>query len=199
MTDVLIEPVIMANGTHEEATLAAVEPKTLAIADTAKLGKLIFVDTETTGACPGVAHMTEFGAVHFESGATFHGVLHPSIRPSATSATAIITGDPFDAYQVFSDFRDWIYACTDHRRATFVSDNLAFDWQWINHGFHTTLGENPFGFSGRRINDFYAGLTGDFLNQNAWKRLRITSHDHNPVNDALGNAEAFRRILEGER
>jgi hypothetical protein len=32
-----------------------------------------------------------------------------------------------------------------------------------------------------------------------WKRLRVTPHDHNPVNDAMGNPEAFERILRGER
>jgi hypothetical protein len=29
-----------------------------------------------------------------------------------------------------------------------------------------------------------------------WKHLRQTPHDHNPVNDAKGNAEAFRVIQE---
>jgi hypothetical protein len=53
---------------------------------------------------------------------------------------------------------------------------------------------------GRRISDYYAGLTGRFGNIQAWKRLRVTPHDHNPVNDARGNVEAFRRrILAGER
>jgi len=29
--------------------------------------------------------------------------------------------------------------------------------------------------------------------------LRITPHDHNPVHDAMGNLEAFDRLLKGER
>jgi hypothetical protein len=84
-------------------------------------------------------------------------------------------------------------------RPVFVSDNPAYDFQWINYGFHHTLGRNPFGHSGRRISDFYAGLTGRWENTQAWKKLRQTPHDHNPVNDALGNVEAFERILAGER
>ena len=60
-------------------------------------------------------------------------------------------------------------------------------------------GENPFGHSGRRIADFYAGLVGDFRNTQRWKRLRRTKHDHHPVRDALGNAEALIRMLDGER
>ena len=59
--------------------------------------------------------------------------------------------------------------------------------------------DNPFGHSGRRISDFYAGLTGKLTNTQAWKRLRITPHTHNPVDDAMGNVEAFERIFNGER
>jgi hypothetical protein len=58
---------------------------------------------------------------------------------------------------------------------------------------------NPFGHSGRRIGDFYAGPVGDFHNTQKWKRLRRTKPDHHPVNDALGNAEALIRLLNGER
>lgn len=53
--------------------------------------------------------------------------------------------------------------------------------------------------SGRRIADFYAGLVGDFRSTQKWKRLRRTKHDHHPVHDALGNAEALIRMLDGER
>jgi hypothetical protein len=53
--------------------------------------------------------------------------------------------------------------------------------------------------TGRRISDFYAGLVGDFRSTQKWKRLRRTKHDHHPVHDALGNAEALIRILDGER
>ena len=40
---------------------------------------------------------------------------------------------------------------------------------------------------------------GDFTKTMGWKRLRVTRHDHNPVNDAMGNVEAFERLLKGER
>lgn len=76
---------------------------------------------------------------------------------------------------------------------------LAFDWQWINDGFWKTIGRNPFGHSARRIGDFYAGLVGDFNNASSWKKFRITPHDHNPVHDAMGNLEAFERLLNRER
>jgi len=61
------------------------------------------------------------------------------------------------------------------------------------------VGENPFGHSGRRIADFSAGLVGDFQSTQQWKHLRQTKHDHHPVHDALDNAEALLRLLNGER
>lgn len=79
------------------------------------------------------------------------------------------------------------------------SDNPAFDFQWINDGFWRHLGRNPFGHSARRISDFYAGLCGNVAKTQEWKALRITPHDHNPVHDAMGNAEGLARILRGER
>ena len=48
-----------------------------------------------------------------------------------------------------------------HGRNTGLADNFAFDWQFINYYFHRFLGRNPFGFSGRRIGDLYAGLVKD--------------------------------------
>ncbi len=56
-----------------------------------------------------------------------------------------------------------------------------------------------FGHFARRIGDFYAGLAGDFADSQSWKKLRVTPHDHNPVHDAMGNVEAFERLLKGER
>ena len=85
-------------------------------------------------------------------------------------------------------FHDWIKA-NSKGRPIFISDNPAFDWQWINYYFHYYLGENPFGYSARRIGDLYCGLVKD--THAKWKHLRRTTHDHNPVNDAKGNAEAI--------
>jgi hypothetical protein len=38
---------------------------------------------------------------------------------------------------------------------------------------------------------------GDFSNSQGRKRLRIAPHT--PVDDAMGNVEAFARLLNGER
>jgi len=144
---------------------------------------LIFVDCEATGQAIEVGELTEFGAVHYGTLKCFYGKL----------------GNNIDPFKVFFDFKDWLEKVCKDQRPIFVSDNPAFDWQWINYHFHKELGYNPFGWSARRIGDYYAGLMGNFHETQRWKRLRITKHTHNPVDDAMGNAEAFKRIQNGER
>ena len=166
---------------------------------------LIFVDVEATFgvACPNMQEggMTEFAAIEFKSHKWFHG------KPSAIC----ISDDPkwwdlsLDTeamnchpwYCVFIEFERWLKQFEGN--PIFVSDNPAFDWQWINYWFWHTIQRNPFGHSARRIGDFYAGLVGDFRAASKWKKLRITKHTHNPVDDATGNVEAFERMLKGER
>ena len=66
------------------------------------------------------------------------------------------------------------------------------DWQWINYYFHKYVGNNPFGFSARRIGDLYCGLVKDARKNRDWKsKYRKTKHSHNPVDDSMGNAEAL--------
>src|SRR3989338_4529440 len=127
---------------------------------------LIFVDCEGHGPAPTLNDETlfEFGAIDYKSKQSFHG-------QGATKET-------------FKKFSDWLNQFPG--RLIFVSDNPAYDWQFINYYFHKFLGSNPFGHSARRISDFYAGLMGDFAETQSLKKLRITEHDHNPVHDAMG-------------
>ncbi len=136
---------------------------------------LIFVDCEAPfgKGSPSVADMTEFGAVEYQSMASFHG---KDCSPDT-----------------FVRFNSWLLKFP--KPYVFLSDNPAYDWQWINFYFWKYMGYNPFGHSARRIGDFYAGLQRDFWASSKWKKFRKTPHDHNPVHDAVGNAEAFREIL----
>lgn len=158
----------------------------------------VFVDCEASGPCPGKGELTEFGAVHYVSRETFHGVLFESEPSAANPALSVLTGKSYDPVPILTELEAWLKRLTGEY-CIFVSDNPAFDFQWINYVFHHTLGRNPFGHSARRIGDFYAGLIGDFTRTQGWKRLRTTPHDHDPVHDAMGNAEALARLLAGER
>jgi len=160
------------------------------------LNNLVFVDVEATGRSPWSGIMTEFGAVHYTSRETFHGVLVDSEPSKENPAipSIILGGTEYDAEKVMSEFVQWLGNLTAHR-PVFVSDNPAYDFQWINYYTDKYLGLNPFGYSGRRIGDFWAGYKNDFGEAQSWKQLRKTKHDHNPVNDAMGNVEAFEEIL----
>lgn len=96
---------------------------------------------------------------------------------------------------VAQNFRAWLQRVCKNDRPVFVSDNVAYDWMWIAGMFDKADMDNPFGHSGRRISDFWAGLQHNFGETQSWKRFRQTPHDHNPVNDAMGNVEAFEKII----
>ncbi len=157
------------------------------------------VDVEADGPIPHDYSMVSFGVVAVEPSLshTFYGEVRPISDKWVPEALAVSGfsreqhekfGDP---KQIMSDFKDWLLK-TSQGRPIFVSDNLAFDWQWINYYFHHFIGDNPFGFSGRRIGDMYAGMQMDTFVK--WKHLRDTRHDHHPVNDAKGNAEVLLKM-----
>lgn len=159
---------------------------------------LIFVDCEAYGKSPSTGMLTEFGAVAYPSRATFHGVLAER-APAEGSDTSSMPRRLANEKEVFERFEQWLLKITNNEHPILVSDNPAFDWQWINDGFWKTIWRNPFGHSARRIGDFYAGLKGDFTDSSSWKKFRVTAHDHNPVHDAMGNLEAFERILKNKK
>ena len=125
---------------------------------------------------PVIAPCTEIGIVRFDSPPftkSFHWPTDGDIHALCTWVTTNSEGYP-----------------------VFVSDNPAYDWQWLAALCAEAGIPNPFGFSARRIGDFAAGLKRNIKDSNSWKRYRRTAHDHNPVNDARGNAEALYRLLE---
>jgi hypothetical protein len=137
---------------------------------------LIFVDCEGHGPAPTLNddETFEFGAVEYKTRDIFYG--------------------KGGKKETFVEFDKWLKRFNG--RVVFVSDNPAYDWQFINYYFHKFLNYNPFGHSARRISDFYAGVIKNFYETQKWKQWRVTVHDHNPVHDALGNVEAFQKILE---
>lgn len=107
---------------------------------------LIVVDCETpfgVGA-PSVGDMREFGAVDVNAlperrTETFHGQ---------------------DCSQdTFTRFREWL---EQRSRSCSYRTIPRTNFQWINFCFWRYFRMNPFGHSGRRIAEFYAGLVGDF-------------------------------------
>ncbi|MDY0987272.1 exonuclease [Flavobacterium sp. CFBP9031] len=156
----------------------------------------IVVDIESDGPIPGDYSMICFGAVlvNEKLDKTFYGKLKPISDKFDPQALAIsgfnreTTLEFDDPKEVMLNFEEWIKE-NSKGRPIFISDNNGFDWMFICWYFHHFLNRNPFGYSSRRIGDLYCGLVNDTFAQ--WKHLRKTEHTHNPVDDAMGNAEAL--------
>lgn len=158
---------------------------------------IFVVDVEADGPCPPLYSMVSFGAVLLTEDltTTFYGEVMP-ISPHYKQEALAISGVSRDQHLTFdspestiADFAEWIESVNQRGRPVFMSDNPAFDWQWSNYYFHAFYDKNPFGHSARRIGDLFSGMERDFFY--GWKKHRKTKHDHNPVNDAKGNAEAL--------
>lgn len=159
---------------------------------------LYFGDCEADGPCPGLYSMLEIGLVKLtpELKTTFWRDLKPITEHfdegalkaiGTTREKTKLYGDPADAVKAMVEFVEG----TTEGKPVFISDNNGFDWQFVNYYCHYYVGRNPFGFSSRRIGDFFSGLNKDWFASSKWKGLRKTAHTHNALDDAMGNAEAF--------
>jgi hypothetical protein len=155
----------------------------------------VFVDCEARGTSAVHGVLTEFGAVHYDTRDTFYGRLFHATPDPENPAISIVGARIATDKEVAESFAAWLQGHLGNSQPVFVSDNPAYDWQWIAGMFDRAGMDNPFGHSGRRIGDFWAGLNRNWSDTQGWKRLRKTAHDHNPVNDAMGNVEAFEEIL----
>lgn len=162
----------------------------------------IVIDVEATGPHPVHYSMIQIGAVSLD-GRTFSAKMRPrpdsKFDPGAMKALNLSVEEvqtwPNPSMQMMS-FASWILDVTVGRRVPSWSDNPAFDWQFVNAYLHMYCGENPLGFSMRRIGDLYAGHVGDVGASTKWKKLRDTPHTHDALDDAKGNAEALTKILD---
>lgn len=164
----------------------------------------IVLDVESDGPAPGLYNMISFGLVSVaEPSRGYLGEVAPILNHAGLAAARDVSGVSFELQQswrnpalVMAEAVDWLRESTGGKRPIFWSDNPAFDWQFWNWYCHRFVGENPAGFSMRRIGDLDAGRRGQPLNTSGWKKRRETAHTHNPLDDARGNAEALRWILQ---
>jgi hypothetical protein len=156
----------------------------------------IVIDVEADGPIPGDYSMICFGAVIVNDSLdkSFYGKLKPISENWIPKALAVSGFSREETLQfdnpldVMANFEEWIKE-NSIGNPIFISDNNGFDWMFICWYFHHFLKRNPFGYSSRRIGDLYSGLAKDASAQ--WHHLRKTTHAHNPVDDAKGNAEAL--------
>lgn len=156
----------------------------------------IVVDVESDGPVQGDHSMVCFGAVVVEPtlSKTFYGKVKPisdiwvpsSLEISGFSREEHLTFD--EPEKVMNEFTDWVNKNTKGR-PIFLSDNNGYDFGWINWYLHKYVGRNIFGWSSRRIGDLWCGYKNDMFAK--WKYMRKTKHTHNPLDDAMANAEAL--------
>ncbi|MEW6365458.1 MAG: exonuclease [Acidobacteriota bacterium] len=162
---------------------------------------LIAVDVEADGPIPGTEEysMIAVGAVVVDGAfeTTFRALIRPISQKWLPEALAVsgYTREQTLAFEepvvVMRRFARWVTEASEGR-PVFISDNLAFDWMFTCWYFHHFTGGNPFGFSGRRIGDVWAGMQRSM--RTSWKHLRTTRHSHDPLDDAKGNAEALWKM-----
>lgn len=161
----------------------------------------ILVDVEADGPIPGDYSMIALGAVKVEP--TLSNTFYARLRPVSDKwivASLEICGFTREQTYTFDEpslvmqqFRAWL-AETGGSHLFFVSDNTGFDWQFVNWYFHHFTGSNPFGFASTNLVSLFHGLTRNMYDN--FKHLRKGVYDHNPVHDAMRNAEALLKLKE---
>ena len=159
----------------------------------------IMVDIEADGPIPGDYSMVSIGAVVVDErlDKIFFGKLKPISTDYDEEALAV-SGYSREETMAFAKpekvmlaFESWILENTKGK-AYFISDNNGFDWMFICWYFHHFIKRNPFGHSSTNLGSLYKGLIKDTYKN--FKHLRDTDHTHNPVDDAIGNAEALIKM-----
>jgi len=163
---------------------------------------LLSMDVEASGVAPMHGDMISFAAVVIEEplNRTFHsGNMRPECEhylPEAYAAIGMTREQHLAARHSIRErifaFADWLEGLNvPNRRYIMVSDNPGFDFQWMNFELMNHIGQQLLGFSARRIGDVWSGLRKRPNETVSWRRFRVTPHDHDPLNDAMGNAEAW--------
>ena len=182
-------------------------------------GRIFIFDTEATSPSPKTGLMTEVALVDARDLHWFYLHLYPfTPHPDIPARPVVADGAWPEVYSSSGDVRDgkrkhtgtaqhatiaeglealtsWVHDVAGGQRPVLMSDNPAFDFMWLICCFDEQGLDHPFGYSARRIGDLAAGLSGNWLSTSRWKRLRVTEHTHDPVDDAMGNAEALRTLL----
>lgn len=162
----------------------------------------IIVDVETDGPIFGENSMICFGAVVLDEklNKTFYGQCRPGNESSWIPEALAVSGFTREETLKFqhpaitmTKFAEWIETVNTSSRPILWSDNNQFDASWIDYYFNVHIGKNPFGWSSRRIGDVFSGFENHPYYR--WKRHRKTKHTHNPVDDAMGNAEAMMYLI----
>ncbi|MBM3672205.1 MAG: exonuclease [Actinobacteria bacterium] len=163
--------------------------------------RYVMVDIEADGPYPGRYSMISVGAVLMTEALehTFYAQLRPvsdewlpkALGISGFSREETLTFE--DPAEVMTRFKDWVEAI-ERGPCWFIADNAGFDWSFVNWYFHHFCGANPFGHNSQNVQSVYKGIVRD-MGQD-FDHLRDTTHSHNALDDAKGNAEALLKMRD---
>jgi len=170
----------------------------------------ISVDVETAGPNPGLYSLLSIGACLVSDPAQrFYVELQP-VNDAVTLEALQISGLDMDGLKsrglhpvaAMRRFADWVARVTPaDSQPVFVAFNAPFDWMFIADYFHRFLGQNPFGHKALDMKAFFMGMQGIQWEQTGFddisRHYQIKeSLKHNALEDALAQANLFRRMLE---
>lgn len=172
----------------------------------------ISVDVETAGPTPAEFSLLSLGACLVDDPSrTFYAELRPTtlaVDPAALAVSRLslerlaVHGTP--PAEAMARFADWVEEATPPgRRPVFVAFNAPFDWMFVADYFRRFGVPNPFGHSALDIKALYMGATGE-----PWERTGFAAIagrvglqaelPHHALEDALIQAEIFRRLAAGD-
>ncbi len=166
-------------------------------------------DNENDGPSPRRHSLVWFGVVLVDETLStyFEGKMCPVSNeyvPEALAVTGLTREETLSfpsPLLVMPQFVDWVSAHTKQgTRPMYWSDNNGFDMGSLSAYLHEYTSGDPFGHTSRTLNDRYRGLmagrkAAGIIDPpkicSSFKHLITIPHDHNPVNDARGNAQAL--------
>lgn len=169
----------------------------------------ISVDVEAAGPLPPTYSMLSLGAVAVDDPQTTFYIEFKPLNDKSVPAAMKVVGRTLkefertgrDPKEAMIAFRDWLLSVAKVGKPVFVGFNATFDWAFVNFYFHQYLGENPFGFGGLDIKSYYMGMTGCTWEDTRSSRIAPEfkspkSHTHQALDDAIEQAEMFRKMRQ---
>lgn len=173
----------------------------------------VSVDVETSGPAPFLYSLLAIGAcLVFDPAQRFYVELRPLNTAAVPEATQVhqlslerLAVEGIPPAEAMTRFANWLQSVTPKGKTPlFVGFNAAFDWMFVNDYFHRFLGYNPFGHAPLDVKSFYMGISGRRWCETSMRELvRRYLGDrrlaHHALEDALIQAELFRRLLADSR
>lgn len=171
----------------------------------------ICVDVETAGPSPCRYALLSIGACLIDDPRqTFYAELAPGTMEADPAALAVsgLSLEHLAAYglppgEAIARFAAWVEEVTPPGlRPVLVAFNAPFDWMFVAEYFHRYGVVNPFGHAALDLKAMYMGATGEPWERTGFAAVaeRFGMHPrlpHHALEDALVQAEMFRRLLAG--